>query len=304
MSPKISVIMPTYNHAKYISSAVDSVLNQTFENWELVIIDNYSDDNTQEVVENYSDKRIKYIKFHNHGIIAASRNEGIKKAQGEYVAFLDSDDQWKLNKLEEVDKAISKMKLEDDSYVGVSHTADLYVDEKFVRSDKFEKPKDRTLYDQLLFHCNILPNSGTVISREEVLKVGLLNTNNDHFGVEDFDLWLNILEQDKKIYLLNSPLSIYNMRTGVSFSDTRSIALLENARGVIFNHLDRNPKFKENKKIKNIQSARIDFYIAREYHQKKEFKKSLEYYSNSIKFDLFNVKKYIYLILARFCIQR
>lgn len=98
-NPLISVIMPTYNHAKFIGKAIESVLNQTYKNLELIIIDNYSEDDTEKIVASYKDDRIIYLKFRNNGIIAASRNHGIKHSNGVYIAFLDSDDLWDNNKL-------------------------------------------------------------------------------------------------------------------------------------------------------------------------------------------------------------
>ena len=76
--PLVSVIMPTHNHARFIGEAIDSVLNQTYKNFELIIIDNYSEDNKEKIVSSYKDDRIKYLKFKNNGIIATSRNYGIK----------------------------------------------------------------------------------------------------------------------------------------------------------------------------------------------------------------------------------
>ena len=103
-----SVILPTYNRAKFIEGAITSVLNQDYLNWELIIIDNFSKDNTQEIVEKFNDKRIKYIKYKNNGIIAKSRNYGIKLSKGNYLAFLDSDDWWYSKKL-----TIMSMKLKN-----------------------------------------------------------------------------------------------------------------------------------------------------------------------------------------------
>ena len=97
--PLVSVVMPTYNHAQFIKEAIESVLSQSYRNMELIVIDNYSQDNTRQIVESFGDPRIKYHQFANNGIIAASRNYGITQAQGEYVAFIDSDDVWFGDKL-------------------------------------------------------------------------------------------------------------------------------------------------------------------------------------------------------------
>ena len=100
-NPLVSVIMPAYNAEKYIDEAIDSVISQTFANWELIIVNDGSTDDTQKIVEAYvsSDTRIKLINQENKRL-GAARNEGIKNANGEWVAFLDADDLWINTKLE------------------------------------------------------------------------------------------------------------------------------------------------------------------------------------------------------------
>lgn len=90
--PFFSIVIPTYNHGHFIKQCLESVLNQTYTHWEIIVVNNYSEDNTVEVVESLSDKRIRLINFSNAGIIAASRNKGIELANGDWICFLDSDD--------------------------------------------------------------------------------------------------------------------------------------------------------------------------------------------------------------------
>ena len=97
--PYVSVVIPTYNHAKLLKKALDSVMAQTFEDWEAIVVNNFSADNTIEVVNSFADPRIKILNFSNNGVIAASRNHGLKEATGDFIAFLDSDDIWYPNKL-------------------------------------------------------------------------------------------------------------------------------------------------------------------------------------------------------------
>lgn len=100
LSPLVSIILPTYNRALCIERAVSSVICQTLSNWELIIIDNNSTDNTVELIDNFKDVRISITKIENNGIVARSRNLGISLASGTFVAFLDSDDWWVPEKLE------------------------------------------------------------------------------------------------------------------------------------------------------------------------------------------------------------
>ena len=84
--PTVSVIIPTYNHAKYLSGALQSVINQSFTNWEAVIINNYSDDDTVEIVTKFNEPRFTLFNFRNEGVIAASRNEGLRHASSQRSA--------------------------------------------------------------------------------------------------------------------------------------------------------------------------------------------------------------------------
>ena len=101
-NPTVSIIIPTYNRAHLIGRAIQSVLNQTYQNFEIIVVDDGSTDNTEEMIKEFQkhDKRIKYIRHEKNRGGAAARNTGIKVARGEYIAFQDSDDEWLPEKLE------------------------------------------------------------------------------------------------------------------------------------------------------------------------------------------------------------
>lgn len=96
----VSIIMPSWNTGKFIAESIQSVIDQTYENWELIIVDDCSTDNTDEVVAMFNDKRIKYLKNKKNSGAALTRNKALREAKGEWIAFLDSDDLWTPEKLE------------------------------------------------------------------------------------------------------------------------------------------------------------------------------------------------------------
>jgi glycosyltransferase involved in cell wall biosynthesis len=106
MNPLISVVIPTYNHAHFLRFALQSVIEQTYQNWEIIIIDNHSSDNTDEVLKQFDFYNLRIFKINNNGIIGVSRNVGIKAAKGDWIAFLDSDDIWYKEKLKKSVDAI------------------------------------------------------------------------------------------------------------------------------------------------------------------------------------------------------
>ena len=123
----VSIIMPSWNTGNYIAESIESVLNQTYKNWELLIVDDCSTDNTDSVVASFDDKRIRYFKNKKNSGAALTRNRAIRKANGEWIAFLDSDDLWSPEKLEKQLKFMN-----DNGYVFSYHD--------FVKIDEKSKP--------------------------------------------------------------------------------------------------------------------------------------------------------------------
>src|SRR5947209_256379 len=100
MQPRVSIIIPAYNAGKFIRETLESVIAQTITDWEVIVVNNFSDDDTAAVVASLQDPRIQFVDFRNDGVIAASRNFGVTLAKAELVAFLDADDRWAPRKLE------------------------------------------------------------------------------------------------------------------------------------------------------------------------------------------------------------
>ena len=228
--PFVSVIMPTYNHAKFIGKAIESVLNQTYPNFELIIIDNYSEDETEKIVASYEDDRIIYLKFRNNGIIAASRNHGIKHSHGEYIAFLDSDDFWLEKKLELVTDYIKKVP-----------EVDIVCHDEWLQTDKAGKKRltygPYTTYRNILFNGNCISTSATVVRRQKILNVDGFSEDMRFRGVEDYDLWLRLALAGCRIEYLHKILGVY-LACGQGF--TNNIALHnQHAMNVLEAHFQR-----------------------------------------------------------------
>ncbi|MBT6051410.1 MAG: glycosyltransferase [Candidatus Scalindua sp.] len=203
--PLVSVVMPTYNYAQFIGDAIRSVLDQTYENIELIIIDNYSKDNTEDIVASFSDTRIKYIKFRNNGSIAASRNVGISESQGKYIAFLDSDDMWKSAKIK---KQIELLEKDDNVFLVYSRYI-ITKDGNFLRIyPKGKKLSSGNCFVPLFLSNNFI-GSCTVLMKNELKQNNFIfDTDIRLITVEDYDLWLRIAKK-KRIAYIDEPLAVY-----------------------------------------------------------------------------------------------
>ena len=187
-NPLVTVCIPTYNHGIYLEQALDSVLCQTYSNLEIIIVDNYSTDNTDEVLVKFDDSRIKIYKNNNYGSIAVSRNLAVNKSSGEWVAFLDSDDWWKENKLE---KCAHNFQLGIDLIYHDLIIVDETIDRSqsmSIKSRKLEKP----VFKDLIIKGNTIATSSVVVRKTILNKVNGMNESEEMFGIEDFNTWLKI----------------------------------------------------------------------------------------------------------------
>jgi len=183
--PLVSVIIPTYNKSQYLREAIKSVLNQTYKNIEVIVVDDGSTDNTKEIVESFNDSRIIYIFQENKGP-AIARNTGIKKAQGRYIAFLDSDDLWLKEKLE---KQIDFM--EKNSEIGLLGTGCYEMTDKGKIIGKKIFPTKNKILQKDLIKYNPFIQSSIITKREVFDKVGLWYDEKFRES-EDYELWLRI----------------------------------------------------------------------------------------------------------------
>jgi glycosyltransferase involved in cell wall biosynthesis len=202
--PAISIIIPTYNHANLLREAIKSILDQSFTDWEAIVVNNYSEDNTIEVVESFQDSRIRLINFHNHGIIGKSRNEGVRQAKADIIAFLDSDDTWAHQKLE---KVISFFRRHPGVEL-VCHDEWVLLGNNIKNIIKYGPYTD---YQNLLFQKNCLSTSAVALRRHKFLELGGFSEDLRFAGVEDYDLWLRLARAGCTIAYLHEVLGTFRV---------------------------------------------------------------------------------------------
>lgn len=192
MKPFFSIVVPTYNRAHLIAKAIDSVLAQTYTDWELLIVDDGSKDNTREVVTAYTDLRVKYI-YQQNAERSAARNNGIKQAQGTYICFLDSDDYYLPNRLK-----LLYTELEKRNFPVAAFYTGLVFDVNGVLSN-FEQPlAEVATLDYIA--------TSTIHSQQACIHTAILQQYHYdtafHIG-EDMELWLRIVAQYPFYYFDN-----------------------------------------------------------------------------------------------------
>lgn len=243
--PLISIIIPIFNGEKYIFETIQSVLNQTYTNWEMIIVDNKSTDDSIKVIKTICDNRIKIIHLeYNSGGPARPRNIGLDNAKGEYIAFLDADDVWLPNKLEEQFIFMSKNNL------NFSSTSANYIDEKsnsIAKMNKFKNHlrKFRTYNLENLLKYKFIYTSSVVI-KKDILEQKF-NEEKNCISVEDYYLWLQVLNNPNTKYgFLHKELLLYRIvsnsvsdRTTIGKQEAKSLFyslkfIIENGRYELF----------------------------------------------------------------------
>ncbi len=206
--PLVSIIMPAFNAEKTILESIESVLSQTYRNWELIVINDGSLDRTSAVVLAINDERLRLIEQENGGV-AKARNNGINNAKGEYIAFLDSDDLWLEDKLEkQVSVLVVGKHVMCYSKTWCFRDSLNQISDSFVNIAMNFEDKDKILiYD-------FIPTLTVLISKEVLDEVGCFDETLR--GTEDWDLWIRVLQKYEAIYL-EEFLAKYRMsKTGLS----------------------------------------------------------------------------------------
>lgn len=213
----ISIITPSYNSAGFISNTIRSVIDQAVSNWELIIVDDCSTDNSVEVIQSFIDKdpRIKLIQLNENSGAAVARNKGIEAAKGRYIAFLDSDDAWSPDKLEQ---QLAFMQVNDYPFTFAAYDK---VDEAGKVFGHVGVP-DKVTYSDLLKSCSI----GCLTAMYDTEFFGkvympLIRKR------QDLGLWLKLLKKTKYAYGLNETLGFYKVRKDSISANKKSAALYQ-----------------------------------------------------------------------------
>ncbi len=196
----VSIIMPVYNGEDFLDRSIKSVLRQTYQNWELLLIDDGSEDDSARIIERYlEDDRIKFLKNDSNSGISATRNKGINNSNGEYIALLDQDDEWFADKLQKQVKALNGLGYD---YGLIYSNLEVRFDNGDVTERKKEIEPEPTIIENLeLMLLRNLISSPTVLIRKEVLDdVGLFD-DSIKWGGDDYDLWIRIAHKYKFFYI-------------------------------------------------------------------------------------------------------
>ncbi len=203
---RVSVVMPAYNAARTIEETIRSVFGQTYTDWELLVIEDGSTDATPQIVSRLAaeDTRLRVLRNETNRGAAGSRNRGVEEARGEWVAFLDSDDLWRSDKLE---KQLALADGRPDAVL--TYTASAFMDEAGNRYAYVLEAEPRFAYKELL-HRNLLTCSSVMVKRELMLR----HPFPDGVLHEDYAVWLQILRETPCAYGVNEPLLVYRLSKG------------------------------------------------------------------------------------------
>ena len=209
----VSIVMPAYNSEGFISTALDSVINQTYQNWEAIVIDDCSTDQTASVIKEYlkKDPRIKYYKLDKNSGAAIARNKAVDLAKGSFIAFLDSDDVWFPDKLSR------QIRFMEDNDYGFTCTSYTKIDERGKDLNRIIITAPRRDYNGVLKTC---PGNSTVIYNARKLgkfKIPDIKKRNDYV------MWLQVIKKEKYLYGIEEPLGSHRIRTEGISRDKKSL---------------------------------------------------------------------------------
>ncbi len=286
--PKVSVITPTYNCKPFLSEAIESVLAQTFQDWELIIIDDGSTDNTRAAIERFfNDPRVVYIFQENRGL-ACARNSGFKAAKGEYLALLDADDRWKPERLKETVAA-----LDANPDVGLVHAHSLRITEdnkpiEVVKRDN--RYLSGNLFKAIFLRQAQISCPTATFRKACVDTVGLMDENLARMGVEDREYWLRIARRYPVLFI-DKVLAYYRIRQSSMSKDTSQ--MLKARLYVIDKYA---PEGESHQDLRRLALAKIYRDYGDELLLKKRHAEARVQYEKSLQYGSFSVFTMVNLI--------
>ena len=258
-----SIIIPTYNSSEFLQRCLSSVRDQSLKEFEVIVVDNYSNDNTEEIVNNFRDLSIKFIKSENIGNVAQSRNEGIKNSKFDYIAFLDSDDWWTNKKLE-----INKYYIEKFNSEFLYHDLFLFNNEKNKIIKKLKsKNVNKLSIEDILSIGNPIYNSSVVCKKELLKKINYIETFKELIACEDMHTWLKLLKKNPNTKYINKTLGFYNFHNGGISKKN-----MYWPSSVCAHYFTKKMNFKQKKKIyARLVYVKISFLILKQKTIKKKY---------------------------------
>ncbi len=218
----VSIVMPAFNAAASISESIDSVLGQTYRDWELIIINDCSCDATADIVRGYREKdsRIVILTNGENQGVSSTRNRGVREAKGDWIAFLDSDDLWTPDKLERQMRLVQGEQA-NGGMPDLVFTGSAFIDSSGRPADYHLEVPERISYHELLKQ-NLISCSSVLVRKELVLKYPM-----EHDDMhEDYAVWLQILKNGGHAYGINEPLLIYRLSQSSKSGNKKKAAVM------------------------------------------------------------------------------
>jgi glycosyltransferase involved in cell wall biosynthesis len=290
MNPTVSVILPTKNRAHYVSLAIQSVLNQTFKDFELLIIDGNSTDDTQKVVEKFSDPRIHFFKQEKDAGVSAARNFCVSRANGTFVAFLDDDDLWLSKKLERQIQAFSN---EPDEVGAVYFPSGYYIRTDGKVAEFNDVPLSGRIYPKILEQNFIGNCSSVMVRKKSFLDIGGFDGNLR--ASEDWDMWIRLAKKYSFDYV-NGLQFLYRIHENRLSSRSNSYKRLEAVR-VMYKKFLPDIEAAPNKSAL-LRGWYANFALI--YFENGDKKRAIKAYIKAVKEDPGSLNTYLRLVLCLF----
>lgn len=233
----VSVIIPCYNQGKFLNETLESVYKQTYTDWECIVVDDGSTDNTREIAEQWAEKdvRFKYFYKDNSGVSSA-RNYGIEKAKGNYFQFLDSDDLLHKTKLE---VSINEVKSNNDVTIVITNFKMISADSKLITEAFCKLDKDLFTLNNFLFQWNKTFSIQVQCGFFEITLFETIKFPENLSAQEDWVVWVELMKSNSKVVFIDKPLAFYrthsNSRMNTLGIDDNQIKMLENFKNILSN---------------------------------------------------------------------